>query len=1087
MSHKTILTLFLASLCAIVYGQQKGYYRSPAIHNNTVVFTAEGDLWEYNLTNNATVRLTTDAGVETNPAISPDGKQLAFLGQYEGATDIYLVDINGGVPKRLTYDYGGLFISGWTKDGKILYSTGATSPLPNARLVKLDPVSGKKEMVPLSEASLGCYDDNGALYFTRFTNQGSKTKRYKGGWIEQIWRFDGSHEANNLTGDFDGTSTRPMFYSGRIYFISDRDGTVNLWSMTTDGKDLKQHTFSKGWDLQTPSIDGSKIVYQKGADIWLYDISANQERLLDISLISDFDQRKTKWITSPVSSITYSCISPDGNYVAIVSRGRVFVSPAKSDRWVEVIPKSGIRAKDVHFINNKSLAVLTDQAGEYEIWKVNADGSNTPVQLTQKSKTIISMFQVSPDGKYIAYSDKNEVVRITEAATGEVKFTFDGTYNGIYGLAWSPNSLVLNITQGIENTTVQISAVDVRTMKMIPVTTERLNSYSPAWSADNNWLYFVSERNLVSRTRSPWGSRQPEPYYTETAGIYAMPMDTAASFPFVQTDSWLSDSTFSGAIKQDTAKGKTPKKAKTSAAAEKDYDWDFAKTSVYQVPLKSANIGKVAVVNGYLYWLDSGPEGEYNGGKLYALKIEESKKYDPAEVASGVGDFDVSANGKKLLVSLPNGSFVVVDGNGQKADMDKGKVELAHWSFRIDPQQEWHEMFEDAWRMMRDYFYDRDLHGVDWAGIKNQYEPLLSRVTDRYELDNLLAQMVGEISALHTFVYGGDKRQSTDHIQTGFLGAVLTKNSKGARIDHICKSDPDYLFGSPLNRPELHIREGDVITAVNNIPLTQVNDIGELLADKVYVPVKLTLLNRAGKSYEQVIKPFSAGDFYTLRYDEWTYKNRLKVDSMSNNDIGYIHLKAMGGNDIDDFVKQYYPIFNRKGLILDVRDNFGGNIDSWVLEKLLRKAWMYWQGRAGGPTWNMQYAFRGHIVLLCNQETASDGEAISEGFRRLGLGKVIGMRTWGGEIWLSGDNVMVDNGVATAAESGVFGPEGKWLIEGHGVDPDIVVDNLPFETFKGRDAQLETAVAYLKKQIADEPVEAPKVPKHPDKSFKYDK
>jgi tricorn protease len=257
------------------------------------------------------------------------------------------------------------------------------------------------------------------------------------------------------------------------------------------------------------------------------------------------------------------------------------------------------------------------------------------------------------------------------------------------------------------------------------------------------------------------------------------------------------------------------------------------------------------------------------------------------------------------------------------------------------------------------------------------------------------------------------------------------------------------------------------------------------LADKVYVPVKLTLINRAGKTYEQVVKPFSSGDFYNLRYDEWTYKNRLKVDSASSNEIGYIHLKAMGGEDMDDFVKQYYPVFTRKGLILDVRDNFGGNIDSWVLEKLLRKAWMYWQARAGGPIWNMPYAFRGHMVLLCNQETASDGEAISEGFRRLGLGKVIGMRTWGGEIWLSSDNVMVDNGIATAAEMGVYGPEGKWLIEGHGVDPDIVVDNLPFETFKGKDAQLETAVSYLKKQIAEEPVEVPKAPKHPNKAFKY--
>ncbi len=249
--------------------------------------------------------------------------------------------------------------------------------------------------------------------------------------------------------------------------------------------------------------------------------------------------------------------------------------------------------------------------------------------------------------------------------------------------------------------------------------------------------------------------------------------------------------------------------------------------------------------------------------------------------------------------------------------------------------------------------------------------------------------------------------------------------------------------------------------------------------------MKLNLLDKTGRGYEEVVKPFSSGEDYNLRYGEWELSRRERTDSLSHDEIGYVHLRAMGGGDMDDFVKQFYPVFDRKGLILDVRHNFGGNIDSWVLEKLIRKAWMYWQGRSGGPFWNMPFAFRGHMVILCDQVTASDGEAITEGFRRLGLGKVIGMRTWGGEIWLSMDNRLVDNGIASAAELGVFGPDEKWLIEGHGVDPDITVDNLPFATYQGKDAQLEAAVEYLKKQIAAEPVPPVKVPAHPDKGFKY--
>ena len=1088
MFYKLSLLFLCTFFFSNIYSQQKGYYRNPCIHQNTVIFTAEGDLWKYDINTGLSQRITTNNGLETDPIISPDGKQIVFTGQYEGISELYIMDINGGVPKRITYDFGSRFIHAcsFTKDGKILYRTSAYSSVPSPQLIKIDPVTLVTEVVPLWQASYGFYDDAGVLFFTRFPKQSSFTKRYKGGDIEQIWKFNGTQEATNLTADFDGTSTYPMLYDNRIYFLSDRDGTMNIWSMDKDGKDLKQQTFSKGWDIQTPSIDDSKIVYEKGADICLYDIKTNQEKVLDINLVSDFDQRKPKWIKSPVKEISYSDISPNGNYAAIISRGRIFVSPSKSDRWVEVVRKSGIRFKEVHFINDKSIAALSDESGEYEVWKMNADGSDSATQITKNSKTLISLFSVSPNEKYIAYNDKNDVLRIADVATGEVKFQYDSAYAGINELSWSPDSRFLNFTRGLANLNAQICVVDVQSMKMLPLTTTRLNSYSPSWSTDSNWLFFVSQRYLASEVRSPWGPRQPEPVYTNAANIYALPLDSTAKFPFLQTDSWLTDSVFNPSLNDQTTNDKS-KKDKNEKHIARNYNWDYIKTMLYQVPVKNGNIGNLVAADGYLYWLDFPSDQNNNdGAKMYAIKIEESKKYEPTEVASGVNGFDLSADGKKLLVNYTDQTIAIADANGAKIDKDKSKLHLNNWSFVIDPQQDWKQMFDDAWRMMRDYFYDRDLHKINWLTIKEQYEPLLARITDRDELDNLLSQMVGELSALHTFVFGGDKRRSPDMIEAGSLGCTFTKTNKGLRIDHITKSDPDYPnFSSPLNKPELKIKEGDIITAVNNVSLKDVADITELLENKVQVPVKLSLLDKNDKPYEQVVKPCSADDAFVLRYEEWELANREKVDSMSNNNIGYIHLKAMTGTDMDDFVKQFYPVFNREGLILDVRDNFGGNIDSWVLEKLMRKAWMYWQGRSGGPTWNMQYAFRGHMVILCNQQTSSDGEAIAEGFRRLGFGKVIGMRTWGGEIWLSADNRLVDNGIATAAEMGVYGPEGKWLIEGRGVEPDITIDDLPYETYKGKDAQLEYAVDYLKKEIKDNPIVVPPVPPHPDKSFNY--
>ena len=1070
--------------------QQKGYYRTPAIHNNTVIFTAEGDLWKYNLTTGGPAsRITTHSGMETNPAISPDGKQIAFLGQYEGATELYAMDINGGVPRRLTYDYNSwdIQLQGWTKENKILYRTDRFSQLPSPQIAWLDPITLKTAPLPLWQASQGCYDENGILYFTRFPNQGSKTKRYKGGFIEQVWKFDGSHEATNVTSDYDGTSSNPMYFNNRIYFLSDRDGTMNIWSIDKNGKDVKQNTFSKGWDIQSPSVNGSRIVYQKGADIWLYDIANNTDKLLDITLLSDFDQRKPKWMKSPVNTITSSDISPNGNYAAIVSRGRVFVSPSKSDRWVEVTRKSGIRVRDVQFINNKNVAVLSDESGEYEVWLMNADGSGVPRQVTKNSKTMITFFDVSPNGKYIVYNDKNKVLRIADMATGDIKFMYDSTYGGSYNTSWSPDNRFLCFTAGIDNLNQQIQLVDIATMKVKAITSPRLDSYNPSWSADSSWLYFLSDRNLKTKVSSPWGSRQPEPYYSETTNIYAMPLDTAAKFPFLQTDSWLDDTTFTITEKGDTIKKTPSSKKKNINPVLRNVDWKLATSSLYQVPLKSANIGSFSAANGFLYWIDRGIDNG-NSGKLYALIVGEQKKYEPIEIASAVSYFILSANKKKLLINFANKTLAIADANGQKIKEEDTKLELNNWAFQINPVEDWKQMYEDSWRMMRDYFYDRNMHNVKWEAIRTQYEPLLARVTDRYELDDLMAQTVGELSALHTFVFGGEKRISPDQIQIGSLGAILDKNEKGTFIRHIYNTDPDFPdFTSPLRKPELKIKEGDIITAINNIPVNSVANIAELLANKVKVPVKLTLLNRNMKTYEQVVKPFSANDEYNIRYGEWELKNRNKVDSMSSNDIGYVHLKAMGGNDMDDFVKQFYPVFNRKGLIIDVRHNFGGNIDSWVLEKLMRKAWMYWQARAGGPSWNMQYAFRGPMVILCDQVTSSDGEAVTEGFRRLGVGKVIGMRTWGGEIWLSMDNRLVDNGIASAAEMGVYGPENKWLIEGRGVEPDIEIDNLPYETFKGKDAQLEFAIDYLQKQIKTNPLPVPKAPVYPDKSFDYKK
>ena len=432
-------------------------------------------------------------------------------------------------------------------------------------------------------------------------------------------------------------------------------------------------------------------------------------------------------------------------------------------------------------------------------------------------------------------------------------------------------------------------------------------------------------------------------------------------------------------------------------------------------------------------------------------------------------------------------SSVKTDALKTPKTLDDAKVDLKAWTFSVIPAEEFREMFMDAWRLHRDYFYDRNMHSIDWKAMRHKYLPLVDRVRDREELSDLISQMVSELCALHTFVFGGDIRHGPDQVHLAALGAQLERDAtaKGYVVKHVYQSDPDRPDQrAPLARPGVDVAAGDVIVSVNGREALSATDIGELLRNEAGKQVLLRV-QPAEKTVTRdvIVKPMSLQDEADLRYDEWEYTRRMRVEEASGGQIGYVHLRAMGMNDINQWVEQFYPVFDRQGLIIDVRHNGGGNIDSWILGKLLRRAWFYWKSRTGQPTWNMQYAFRGYMVVLCDERTGSDGEAFSEGFRRLGLGKLIGTRTWGGEIWLSASNHLADRGIATAAEVGVYGPEGKWLIEGHGVDPDILVDNLPNATFNGKDAQLEAALSYVKGLIKEKPVPVPQQPPYPDRSF----
>jgi tricorn protease len=1064
-----------------------GYYRFPAIHEDTIVFTAEGDLWIVGMGGGTARRLTTHHGTESHAAISPDGTTLAFSAEYEGPTEVYTMPLGGGLPKRRTYWGERCIVAGWTPDGMIIYSTQHYSTLPSTQLATYDPVHDEHTVIPLSQASEGVYESSGnTLFFTRFAFQGSHTKRYKGGTAQNLWKFSGTGtEAVALTGDYPGTSRSPMWWQDRVYFASDRDGTINIWSMSGDGRDLRQHTFHKGWDVRSPSLSEGRIVYQLGADLHLYDIRAAEDRLIPIELASDFDQARNRWVEKPAEYLTDVHVSPDGDRIVLSARGRVFVAPADQGRLVEVTRDEGVRYRYARFMpNGENLLVVSDKTGELEFWEFPARGVGKPKQLTDDGHVFRFQGIPSPDANWIAYTDKNQRLWLYNKRTGRSAVVAASDQATPYDLAWSPDSRWLAYVEEAGNYYPQIKIYNVRQRTISSLTSDRVDSYSPAWSPDGDWIYFLSDRYFVSVTRSPWGPRQPEPYFDKTTKIYhvALPGDLRSPFkPGDELEEAIDEAESRAAKdKEDEADEKT---------VEVEIDLDGIQGRIMEVPVPAANYRELTITETHLFWTETvnGVEPKRNLG---ALKIG-NKDIDAKTLVRDIRAYELSADRKKLMIRKKDDVYVIAASGDEPGDLDKSKVDLSKWTFTIDPREEWRQMLIEAWRLQRDYFYDPGLHGVDWQAQLDRHLPLVERVSDRSELSDLISQMVSELSALHIYIWGGDRRRGEDDIQTASLGAALRRDARagGYRIVHIYRSDPDYPAEfSPLARVGIDVKEGDIIEAINGVSVLSVSDPARLLKNQADQQVLLTVRSRAaGTARDIIVEPITPRQARDLRYSEWEYTRRLRVEELGQGEIGYVHLRAMGRRNISEWVRNFYPVFNRKGLIIDVRHNGGGNIDSWILEKLMRKAWFYWKPRVGQPYWNMQYAFTGHMVVLCDEWTASDGEAFTEGFRRLGLGKIIGTRTWGGEIWLSSSNfVLTDKGVATSAQSGVYSPEGEWIIEGHGVEPDMVVDNLPHATFIGKDAQLETAVEYLKEQIRLEPVEVPPAPAYPDKSFGYE-
>ena len=1034
-----------------------GYYRQPAISADAIVFVAEGDIWRSNISGGAAQRLTTHASEESNPAISPDGKTVAFTARYEGVAEVYVMPITGGAPTRLTFDGDTARVQGWASDRKVLYNSARYSDKPNARLYSVDTKTRAVEAVPLADAAEGCYAGN-TIVFTRQPANSDSLKRYEGGLAQKIWRWNGREEAQPLTADYKGKSRQPMCGAARIYFLSNRDSIMNVWSMNMEGRDLQQHTRHPDFDIRGASIfvntalKTETIVYQHGADIYTLDPASNVSRKIELVLQSDFEQTRARWIKTPWDFVSHIEPSPSGDRVAITVRGQVLVVPAGAGRRVDVTHtgdagnESSLMAprarRGVFSADGKSIYAFVDTSGEVELWRYAANGVGTAKQLTKGASVLRERAFPSPDGKWVAHTDKDRRLYLLNLATGLDMQIDRSAFDSYENIVWSPDSRWLVLNKATENSFEAIHLIEVTTQKITQLTSDRYIARDAAFSPDGKWLYFLSDRNLQSVVASPWGQRSPEPFFDRQTKIYALALDPVARWPFLPKD--------------ELQKPEPVKKAKT----EKMPEPRPAPAPSPTTPPAPPTVKPPAPSVPPLPTLPAPHKEEPTGG------VSGSESASDTQPISAV-------NSTREAAPPPT-------------EQAKFAVNLHDWTYSLDPRQEWKQIFVDAWRMHRDYFYDKNMHGVDWQKARAKYEPLIARVTDRAELNDVIAQMISELSALHSQVFTQDLRRGADAIDVGSLAANVEKTPLGFRVIKIFSGDPELLEErSPLARPEVNVKLNETITGVNGISAAApgLGQLGELLRNQNNRQVLLSIQNTRGESRDVIVTPIDPRRDRELRYLTWERERSNIVNRASTNRIGYVHLQAMGPADIARWAREFYPVFQREGLILDLRYNRGGSIDSWVIEKLQRRAWHFWQTRNSDQALsNQQLAFRGHVVALIDADTYSDGETMAQGLRRLGIAPLIGMTTAGAGVWLSDQNRLIDNGLARAGELGSFVDDGnkrEWITESVGVAPDIAVDNLPFATFNGGDTQLDTAISYLLGKMAKEPMQKPAPPAFP--------
>ncbi len=1072
MSKKIITILLIsAGFLHSAAAEEARLLRFPATNGAEIVFAYAGDLYKVPATGGEAQRLTSHIGYEMFPRFSPDGKTIAFTGQYDGNTEVYTVPSTGGEPLRITYtatnsrdDLGDRMgpnnmVMGWQPDGqRIVYRNRISSGF-DGRLYTVDKEGGLSTVIPLPEGGFCSYSPDGTkLAYNRVMREFRTWKYYEGGMADDVWVYDAkANKVENITNN-KAQDIFPMWIGDEVYYLSDRDRTMNLFVYNTKTKQTSKVTNYTDYDIKFPSCHGQSIVFEKGGYLYLMDAASKQPKKITISLTSDniYARNETK---DGAGYISATSLSPDGNRLAVTARGEVFNLPAEKGVTRNITRSPGQHDRDAHWSpDGKYIAYISDGTGETEIYLQEAAGGE-PVQLTQRNDTYIRSLRWSPDAKRIVYTDRKNRVRLVDIASKQVTTVLQDPNGEIYGVAWSPDNNWLTYARTADNRVSIIYVYNLNEKHEYPVTDRWYDSSSAVFSADGKYLIFTSARDF----NPTYGSTEWNHVYNNMNGVYLALLAKDTPSPFLLKDDEAA------VTKKEEPKKEDPKKEgdKKETAVTVRIDTDGINDRIIQLPLSGSRYGNFFSDGKKVYYSNRG-----------ATKVFDLEKQKEETVAEGATMY--TQPGSKKVWFFKAGQLYVADLPAAKADL-KEAVNLSDMKIPIDYKQEWTQIFDEAWRAYRDGFYVENMHGVDWKAMKAKYGALLPYVKTRLDLNYLIGEMIGELDCGHAYVNPGE-RESPKRIQTGLLGAEISRDKSGFfRLEKILPGASwSKDLRSPLTEAGVDAKVGEYIVSIDGVPTNTAKDMYALLVGKAGVSTELRLNSKPQLEGARKVVISPLADEYPLYHYEWVQNNIKKVDKASNGKIGYIYIPDMGVEGLNEFARYFYPQLDKEGLIIDDRANGGGNVSPMILERLAREPYRLTMRRGSQMIGTVPDAVQvGPKVCLINKYSASDGDLFPWGFRALGLGKLIGTRTWGGIVGISGPLPYMDGTDIRVPFFTSYDTNGQWIIENYGVAPDIEIDNDPLKEWNGEDQQLNRAIEEVTKQLKDRkplaPVPAPRV------------